>query len=141
MKKRVLFVTLILCMLLLLLPACSSMQASGTSGSLKSITKPYIGEYECVEARLGETDLLEKYEYITISLLDDKKMEVSYKPKNGNKKTFEGAYKVNEETREFTGEVGILGVKFNESTKIMNGKFTLKKLIFSMPLIMHFKMK
>ena len=116
------------------------MQASA-SGSLKSITKPYIGEYECVEARLGETDLLEKYEFITILLLDDKKMEISYKPKNGNKKTFEGAYKVNEETREFTGEVGILGVKLHESTKIVNGKFTLKKLIFSMPLIMNFKMK
>lgn len=140
MKKRVLFVTLILCLILTLLPACSSVQASA-NGSLKSITKPYIGEYECVEARLGETNLLEKYEFITISLLDDKKMEVSYKPKNGNKKTFEGAYKVNEETREFTGEVGILGVKFNESTKIVNGKFTLKKLIFSMPLIMNFKMK
>ncbi|MDE7167878.1 MAG: hypothetical protein K2O28_03400 [Clostridia bacterium] len=140
MKKRVLFVTLILCLMLALLPACSSTQANA-SGSLKSITKPYIGEYECVEARLGETDLLEKYEFITISLLDDKKMEVSYKPKNGNKKTFEGAYEVNEETREFTGEVGILGVKFNESTKIMNGKFTLKRLIFSMPLIMNFKMK
>ncbi len=141
MKKKILVITVILSLLLLLLPACSSMQASGTSGSLKSITKPYIGEYECIEARLGKTDLLEKYEFITISLLDDKKMEVSYKPKNGNKKTFEGAYKVNEETREFTGEVGILGVKFNESTKIMNGKFTLKKLIFSMPLIMNFKMK
>ena len=127
-------------MLLMLLPACSSMQASA-SGSLKSITKPYVGEYECVEARLGETNLLEKYEFITISLLDDKKMEVSYKSKNGKKKTFEGAYKVNEETREFTGEVGILGVKFKESTKIENGKFTLKKLIFSMPLIMNFKMK
>lgn len=141
MRRRILYITIILCMLLMLLPACSSTQANGTSGSLKAITKPYLGEYECVEARLGETDLLEKYDFISISLLDDKKMEVSYKPKNGKKKTFEGAYEVNEETREFTGEVGILGVKFKEGTKIENGKFTLKKLIFSMPLIMNFKMK
>ena len=96
MKKRVLFITVILCILLTLLPACSTAQADGKSGSLKSITKPYIGEYECVEARLGETDLLEKYDFITISLLDGKKMEVIYKPNNGNKKTFEGAYEVNE---------------------------------------------
>lgn len=128
-------------MILVLLPACSTSQASGTSGSLKSITKPYIGEYECVEAHLGETNLLEKYEFITISLLDNKKMEVSYKPKIGKKKTFEGAYEVNPDTREFTGEVGILGVRFKESTKIENGKFTLTKLIFAMPLIMNFKMK
>ncbi len=131
-------------MVLLLLPACSGGQASGASdksGSLKSITKPYIGEYECVEARLGNTDLLEKYEFITISLLDDKKLEVSFKPKNGNKKSFEGAYEVDPDTREFSGEIGILGVKFREKTKIENGKFTLTKLIFKMPLIMNFKMK
>ena len=142
MKRRFLYITLILCTLLLLtLPACSTAQASGTSGSLKSLTKPYIGEYECIEARLGETNLLEKYEFITISLLDDKKMEISFKPKNGKKKTFDGAYEVNNETREFTGEVGILGVNFREATKIENGKFTITKLIFSMPLIMNFKMK
>lgn len=144
MKKKILYLTVILCLLLLLLPACSSTQASATSdksGSLKSITKPYIGEYECVEARFGERDLLEKYDYIIISLVDDKKMEVSFKPKDGKKKTFDGTYEVNPETREFTGEVGILGVRFKESTKIENGKFTITKLIFSMPLIMNFKMK
>lgn len=140
MKKKILFITVILSLLILLLPACSTVQASA-SGSLKSITKPYIGEYECVEARLGETNLLEKYDFINISLLDGKKMEVSFKSKNGNKKTFKGAYEVNEDTREFTGEVGILGVKFKEGTKIENGKFTVKKVIFSKPLIMNFKMK
>ncbi len=144
MKKRILLITVILTLLLILLPACSATEASATSdksGSLKSITKPYIGEYECTSARFGENDLMEKYEFITISLLDDKKMEVSYKPKNGKKKTFEGAYEVNPDTREFTGEVGILGVKFKEATKIENGKFTLTKVIFSMPLVMNFKMK
>ncbi len=144
MKKKILIFAVALSMVLLLLPACSGEQASGASdksGSLKSITKPYIGEYECVEARLGNTDLLEKYEFITISLLDDKKLEVSFKPKNGSKKSFEGAYEVDPDTREFSGEIGILGVKFREKTKIENGKFTLTKLIFRMPLIMNFKMK
>lgn len=144
MKKRFLIFTVVLSLLLMLLPACSAEQANAAGdkgGSLKSITKPYIGEYECSSARFGETDLLEKYDFITISLLDDTKMEVSFKPKGGKKKSFEGEYDVNAETREFTGEVGILGVKFKESTKIENGKFTITKLIFSMPLIMNFKMK
>lgn len=143
MKKKFLFFTLIITLILILVPACSaSTTANGTSGgSLKAITKPYIGEYECVSARLGESDLLEKYEYIKITLIDDKKMEVSFKPKGGSKKSFEGAYEVNEETREFTGEVGIFGVKFKEATKIENGKFTITKLIFKTPLIMNFKMK
>ena len=145
MKKKILFIPVVLSLLLFLFPACSSSQASAASGdkngSLKTITKPYIGEYECVSARLGEKDLLEKYDFIIISLLDDEKMEVSFKPKDGKKKTFEGAYEVNPDTREFTGEVGILGVKFKEGTKIENGKFTITKLIISMPLIMNFKMK
>ena len=68
-------------LILILVPACSaSTTANGASGSLKAITKPYIGEYECVAARLGESDLLEKYEFIKITLLDDEKMEVSFKP-------------------------------------------------------------
>ena len=79
------------------------------SGSVKSLTKPYIGEYECVEARLGETDLLEKYEFIKITLIDDKKMEIGFKPKNGSQRSFEGEYSVDSETREFTGEAGMLG--------------------------------
>ena len=94
MKKRFLFFTVIITLLLILVPACSaSTTANGASGSLKAITKPYIGEYECVAARLGESDLLEKYEFIKITLLDDEKMEVSFKPKGGAKRVSRAAIK------------------------------------------------
>ena len=86
MKRKLLLVCVVLSLLLLILPA-GEMDASG---SVKSLTKPYIGEYECVEARLGETDLLEKYEFIKITLIDDKKMEIGFKPKNGSQRSFEG---------------------------------------------------
>ncbi len=137
MKRKLLLVCVVLSLLLLILPACEM----DASGSVKSLTKPYIGEYECVEARLGETDLLEKYEFIKITLIDDKKMEIGFKPKNGSQRSFEGEYTVDSETREFTGEAGILGYKFKEKVKIENGGFVISKIIMSKPLIMKFKMK
>lgn len=137
MKRKLLLVCVLLSVLLLVFPACDM----ETSGSVKSLTKPYIGEYECVEGKLGETDLLEKYEYIKITLLDDKKLEISFKPKNGNHHSFEGEYNVNSETHEFTGEAGILGYKFKEKVIIENGEFVITKIIMSKPLIMKFKMK
>lgn len=107
--------------------------------SIKAITKPYIARYECTEARLGTTDLLEKYEYIYITLLDKSRLEVKFKPLNGEAKAFEGNYAVDPETREFTGEIGILGCSFKESVKIEKGAFTITKNILSMPLIMKFE--
>lgn len=137
MKRKLILVCAILTLLLLVLPACEM----DAKGSVKSLTKPYIGEYECVEGRFGETDLLEKYEYINIYLVDDKKMEINFKPKNGERHSFEGEYSVDDKTREFTGEAGILGFKFKEKVIIENGEFVISKIIMSKPLIMKFKMK
>ena len=120
----------------MLLPACDSEIAKG---SVKALTKPYIATYECVEARLGNEDLLSKHDYIKITLLDSKELEVSFKPKNGDKKAFKGAYTVNPETREFTGEIGILGLTFKETVKIEKGSFVITKNFLTLPLIMKFK--
>lgn len=137
MKRKLFLVCIVLSLLLLVFPACEM----DASGSVKSLTKPYIGEYECVEGKLGETDLLEKYEYIKITLIDDEKLEVNFKPKNGSHHSFEGEYTIDEATREFTGEAGILGYKFREQVIIENGEFVITKLIMSKPLVLKFKMK
>ena len=139
MKRKVLLISVII----MIFSAFITMSACTLSaeGSIKAITKPYMAEYECIEARLGNNNLLEKYDYIIISLLDKDTMEVSFKPKNSDKKTFKGNYKVNTETREFTGEVGILGASFKETVKIEKGEFIITKNILSMPIIMKFKMK
>lgn len=137
MKRKVLILCLI-CALLALLPACG---ISEQKQSIKAITAPYVATYECVEARLGNENLLEKYDYIIITLLDKKELEVCFKPVNGEKKSFKGEYSVDPQTREFTGEVGIFGFTFRESTKIERGEFTITKNILSAPLVMKFKMK
>ncbi len=110
MKRKLSLICAVCAVLILVLSSLTACSVP-TDGSIKSITKPYIAEYECVEARLGNLDLLEKYDYITITLLEKSEMLVSFKPKNGEKKSFKGEYTVNPETREFTGTAGIFGAR------------------------------
>ncbi len=138
--KRKLSITILICSLISILTLLSACSVSAT-GSIKSITKPYIAQYECIEARLGTQDLLDKYEFIIITFLDAEEMELSFKQKDGEKKSYKGNYTVNPETREFSAEMGIFGHTFKESTKIEKGEFTITENILSMPLILKFKMK
>lgn len=123
--------------LLLLLPACDVRNA----GSLKSLTRPYIAQYECTEATLGGENLFDTYEYIEIILVNKEEMQLIYKPKNGEKHTVEGTYTFNMDTRELTADIGILGYKFRESAKVEHGKFTISKAIGAKQLVMKFKAK
>ncbi|MDE6001706.1 MAG: hypothetical protein K2G96_05265, partial [Clostridia bacterium] len=89
MKKKILFTLAAFCMLLpLFVCACDAREA----GSLKSITRPYIAQYECTEATLGDENLLEKFEYIKIVLVNKDTMQIIYKPKNGKKQINETKY-------------------------------------------------
>lgn len=137
MKKKITLFSFIFAALLLLLPACEAREA----GSLKALTKPYIAQYECVEAKLGNENLLEKLDYILIVLEDKEKLKFIYKPKNGDKQIIESEYTFNEESRELTAEIGILGYRFRQSTRVENGKFTVSKQIGNKELVMKFKAK
>ena len=108
------------------------------NSSVKSLTKPYIATYDCTFAQLGKQDLLEKYDYLKITLLDDEKLEVSFKRKNGKKHTYTSTYSYDDETGELKAEIGILGFKFRQATKIENGKFNISMPILGKQLSMTF---
>lgn len=110
-----------------------------SAGPLKSITHPYIAQYECVEATLGGEDLLKKFDYIKITLLDTENMEISYKQKDGENKSINSKYNFDTKTRVLTAEVGLLGYTLKQSTVVEKGKFTLSKSIGGKQLIMKFK--
>lgn len=138
MKKKQVLIALIciaLCVVSLL-PACSM----SAEGSIKSLTKPYIAQYKCIEATLGEEDLLAKHDFIYITLLDDEELEVSFKLKGGSKHNFRFPYEFNEDTRELSGEAGILGYKFKERVKVENGEFTISKALGKRQLVMKFQL-
>ena len=124
-------------MLPLLVCACDAREA----GSLKSITRPYIAQYECVEATLGNENLLDKFEYITVVLVNKDTMQIIYKTKGGKKKVNETKYKFDNNTHELSAEIGIYGFKFKQTTVVEKGKFTVSKPIGTKQLIMKFKAK
>lgn len=134
MKKK-LFAILIIAVTVCL---CTCAFTFDANSSVKSLTKPYITTYECKFARFGNEDLLEKYDYLKVTFLDDEQVEVSYKRKNGKKKIHVCDYRYDDETKQFETEIGILGFKFKQATKIENGAFTISMPILGKPLVMVF---
>lgn len=138
MKRKIFFITVLISVLALpLFCACNAKELT----SLKAITHPYIAEYECTSATYGDENLLDKYEYIEIILVNKSEMDIVYKPKNEQKHIIKSTYSFDSKTKELTGEVGILGCKVRGTTKIENGKFTVTKTIAKKQLIMNFKAK
>ncbi len=94
--------------LLFTLPACGN-------GSLKDVTKPYLGEYECQSATLGEKDYVEDFSFIRLELKQDNEFTLSYSAKNGKKGEESGTYTYDEQEETLTliyGELGVLKRKF-----------------------------
>ena len=137
MRKKLIFPTIICALLLLLLPACDAREI----GSLNSITSPYIAHYECTEAYYGEENILDKFDYVEIKLVNKKQMQLIYKLKGEDKRVIESEYSFDAKSRELSAEIGLLGLKFRQSTTVNNGKFTISKTIGAKQLVMKFEAK
>lgn len=134
MKKKyiaVIFIAIAACM-------CMCAFTIDMNSSVKSLTKPYIATYDCTYARLGKENLLEKYDYLKITFLDDEKLEVSFKRKKGKRHAYVTDYTYDDESGELKAEIGILGFKFRQATKIENGKFNIGMPILGRQLSMVF---
>lgn len=92
---------------------------SGRGGALPDITRPYLGEYECKSARLGQKDLLDGFKYVKLELKADNTFLVSYKTENGESGKETGKYSYDREREEIT-----LTIDKNRAYK---RKFPLKK--------------
>lgn len=137
MKRKYLLPAILLCLIFSLFCGCDAQNA----GSLKELTHPYINEYICIKAYLGEDDLLENFEYIKITFADEEKAEFSFKLKNGKKYTYSGKYEHDDKTGEITCKTGILGIDVKEKIIIEKGSFTVSKLIGEKMLFMVFEAK
>lgn len=141
MKGKNMAAAVIAALSLTLLSACNAMQTNTANSSLKTLGKPYIAQYECTEARLGDTDLLKSFEYVKIIFLNKNEFELTFKPNGGDKKIFKGNYSVDPVTRELESDISVLGHKFKEKTKIENGRFTVSKTLGGKELFVLFEVK
>ncbi len=137
MKRKLFFISVIFALILTLFPACDAQKA----GSLKVITRPYIAQYECTSATFGKDNLLDKFDYIEVNLVNKNELEVIYKLKIGDRKIISAPYDFNPETHELSADIGILGYKFKQTVIIKNGRFTVTKPIGKKQLIMNFQIK
>ena len=81
--------------------------AIGKSSSLKDVSKPYLGEYECKQATYGGKDYLEDFTYIRLELQSKDRFILSYCDKLTNKKNqVEGEFAFDEQTNTVTLQVG-----------------------------------
>ena len=134
MKRRLLFIAA-LCSLLLVFTACDAREA----GSIKTFTRPYIAQYACTEAYFGEENLLDRFDYIKIVLVDKEQMQLIYKTKHGEQSKLESTYLFDLKSRELTAEIGILGYRFKQSAVVENGQFTITKTFGRKQLVMKFQ--
>lgn len=104
--------------------------------TLNDITKPYLGEYECKSATLGETDYTEDFSYIKLELKADETFSLHYCPKDGNKRTETGKYSYDKEKsvlrfqsetgdveKEFPIKDGVILIQLRLGNKILVMKF------------------
>lgn len=123
----------VLAALVLILPSCGN-------GSLKDVTKPYLGEYECKSATLGEKDYVEEFSFLRLELKKDDEFTLYYSAKNGKKGEETGTYVYDEKEETITliyGELGVLKRKF----PLKNGEIFITLPIGSQTLSMKFARK
>ena len=137
MKKR-LFVAGLLATLVITFACAFTIDENS---SVKDLTHPYINTYECTRATLGETDLLEEYEYFRIIIGEGEELTVLFNQKGGKEHRYASTYKFDKDTHELTAEIGILGFTYRQKTIIENGKFTISMPILTKQLTMIFEAK
>ena len=140
MKKKITILTLLLVFIICAVLPLSACEMSGND-SIKAITNPYIAQYECVDANYGGKDFLKDFDFIRVTFLNAKELEISYMYKGGKKHTFNANYTVDPTTREFVADIGILGMRFQQAAIIKDGKFTVSRRIFRKQMTMKFEMK
>ncbi len=99
------------------LPACGK-------ATLPEITKPYVGEYECTSATLGEKEYLDEFSFVKLELRPDDTFTLSYASKDGKKGTETGKYKYDFE-KETICFVGMGDYAIERAFPLKNGQIDL----------------
>ncbi len=109
-------------------------------GELTDIAKPYLGVYDCTEARLSEKDLLERFDDIRLELKAKGEYVLYFKEKGGKVKKVKGKYRYDKDKETLTLHL--------PNSPFMHRAFPLKKgvLTVSVPygdkiLILQFEQK
>ncbi|MBE5747035.1 MAG: hypothetical protein E7352_02530 [Clostridiales bacterium] len=71
-------------------------------GELTDIAKPYLGVYECTDAKLGEEDILPRFDSVKLELKDKGEYTLYFKEKGGKAEKVEGKYRYDKANKTIT---------------------------------------
>ena len=113
-----------------------SFRASG----LKEITKPYLGTYDCTEARLSETEYLSSFEYIRLELKPKGEFIIYCKKKGGKEFRENGNYKYDAKRNVIT-LIGGAGNILKREFPLSNGNLIVEVPLGEKNLFLKFEQK
>ena len=137
MKKFVRVLLVAFCsMAVFLLAGCETENLS----SLKDISRPYTGVYECEKISLGDRDMTDKFEKLTLELKPDGTFTAAYETAEGRQGSYSGAYALDTEK----GEI-VLSAKQGTRTGSFTfpyekGTIVIDRNLFGTPLHAEFSM-
>ena len=111
--------------------------SGGNMGELKELTKPYLGVYECTEARLSQQDFLTRFDKIELELKADETFTLYYCEKGGRVRKEYGRYQYDPER----GTLTLIGGVMKKEFPLQQGVLTLHFTIGKEPLILKFEQK
>ncbi len=71
-------------------------------GELKDIAKPYLGVYECTDAKLSDEDLLTRFDDLKLELKDKGEYVFYWKEKGGKTRKIRGKYRYDKDGETIT---------------------------------------
>lgn len=109
--------------------------------SLKEFSRTYEGEYECVEATLGGTDLLSMCRFVHLRLEKDGTFIVAAKSRAGIGGEKQGEYAYDAQSGEliFRAEHG--GKQYEKRCLLRSGEFTIAHSLSGRELVLKFRVK
>ena len=108
--------------------------------SIKEITKSYLGEYECTQAKFGGIDFLKGFEYITLSLEKDDNFTLTFCENEQKKQTHKGKFSYNEQTQTITLQ-GAQQAGIQQEFPLKNGEIFITMGIGAKTLALKFEQK
>ena len=108
--------------------------------SLRAFSKPYLGAYECTEARFGGRDILGEFRAVTLTLQEGGTFLLEIVPRHGERKTAAGKYEYGHgETIVFTATAR--GKTYRKNIAFTGGCFVVEQMFAGQKLFLKFEVK
>ncbi len=139
LTHRILSTVLLATFLLCFLPIFGGC-AAGELSSLRSFSKPYVGQYACVSATLGGKDMLVKFREVYLELKQDGTFEITAVEKKGKVRRAEGNYVYDEENELLVFTAKLLGKKRTKKVFWEDGTFVIEQKVVGKNLVLKFSL-